>query len=160
MKHRILAALGRRLRDRVARRPPDVMIGGDETRYGCYMARWHLLPRNRWFNLYLHHFQHSDDDRAHHDHPYASASFLIEGRYYEHIAGTVSMRSAGELIVRGAEAAHRISLPIGEHIAGAVELACWSIFATGPRVRNWGFLCKGGWMRHQDFIARGGCGEP
>lgn len=49
-----------------------------------YLKRWHLLPRNRWFNIYLHHFVHGDDDRALHDHPWASASLLLEGRYREH----------------------------------------------------------------------------
>lgn len=49
-----------------------------------YLKRWHLLPRNTWFNVYLHYFVHGDDDRALHDHPWQSASLLLEGRYREH----------------------------------------------------------------------------
>lgn len=49
-----------------------------------YLTRWHIIPRNRWFNLYLHKFVHGDDDRALHDHPWASASLILDGRYIEH----------------------------------------------------------------------------
>lgn len=49
-----------------------------------YLKRWHMIPRNPWFNIYLHYFVHGDDDRALHDHPWASASLLLEGRYREH----------------------------------------------------------------------------
>lgn len=57
-------------------------IDGGERR--PYLTRWHLIPRNRWFNLYLHKFVHGDDERALHDHPWPSASLLLEGRYIEH----------------------------------------------------------------------------
>lgn len=49
-----------------------------------YLWRWHIIPRNRWFNLYLHKFAHGDDDRALHDHPWVSASLILDGRYREH----------------------------------------------------------------------------
>lgn len=49
-----------------------------------YLFRWHMIPRNRWFNLYLHKFVHGDDERALHDHPWASASLILEGHYIEH----------------------------------------------------------------------------
>ena len=37
-----------------------------------YLSRWHIIPRNRYFNIYLHKFVGSDDDRALHDHPWRS----------------------------------------------------------------------------------------
>ena len=49
-----------------------------------YLWRWHVIPRNRWFNIYLHKFAHGDDDRALHDHPWRSWSLLLDGRYREH----------------------------------------------------------------------------
>lgn len=56
------------LRERVAdRRPPDFIVGRDGE---DYLRRWHLVPRNPLFNVYLHQFKSSDDDRAHHDHPW------------------------------------------------------------------------------------------
>lgn len=49
-----------------------------------YLTRWHIIPRNPWFNIYLHYFEHGDDDRALHDHPWRSASLILDGRYIEH----------------------------------------------------------------------------
>lgn len=48
-----------------------------------YLTRWHLIPRNRFFNVYLHFFVHGDDDRALHDHAWNSWSLILDGRYYE-----------------------------------------------------------------------------
>lgn len=49
------------------RRAPDFLVGGKEN---PYMKRWWLIPRNKWFNIYLHQFMRDDDDRALHDHPW------------------------------------------------------------------------------------------
>lgn len=49
-----------------------------------YNDRWFLMPKNKWFGVYLHHFQRSDDDRALHDHPWAfNISWLLDGDYEE-----------------------------------------------------------------------------
>jgi hypothetical protein len=142
------------------RRPPDRIIGGADD---PYMLRWHVIRRNRWLNIYLHHFLRSDDDRALHDHPWANVSILLEGAYVEHTieAGGIHVhtrRVAGELKFRGAEAAHRIELSDGP---------CWTLFLTGRVIRKWGFHCPRGWVPWQEFtnpadggatIGRG-CGE-
>ena len=39
----------------------DLVVGGDAD---PYLRRWWLIPRNRIFNVYLHHFMRSDDDRV------------------------------------------------------------------------------------------------
>lgn len=56
-------------------------IDGGEPR--PYLQRWHLIPRNTWFNVYLHIFVHGDDDRALHDHAWNSWSLIMLGHYYE-----------------------------------------------------------------------------
>lgn len=142
-----------------AGRAPDVEIGGSEN---PYLRRWFLIPRNRWFNIYLHHFCRSDDDRALHDHPWWNLSVLLRGQYVEHTIepGGVNRRTtrvAGEMKLRRAKAAHRIELTDGP---------CWTLFITGPRVRDWGFHCPQGW-RHWRIFTSGpngetigrGCGE-
>jgi hypothetical protein len=67
------------------------------------MERWHIIPRNRLFNIYLHHFLKSDYDRALHDHPWASLSIILKGEYTEHTpkakpkvyrAGNIKLRNA------------------------------------------------------------------
>jgi hypothetical protein len=129
-----------------SRRPPDFVIG---TPADPYLKRWWLIPRNRFFNIYLHQFLRSDDDRALHDHPWWNISFILKGEYTEHTipAGGINIRKiykAGDLKLRRAVAAHRVELHAGE---------CWSLFITGPVIRSWGFHCPAGWRRWQDFVA-------
>jgi hypothetical protein len=126
-----------------ASRYPDFVIGKN------YCRRWWIIPRNRFFNIYLHHFLHSDDDRALHDHPWANASYLLAGQYIEVeiLAGGVERRTlmrAGDWRFRLPTSAHRIEL-IGNQVA-------WSLFITGPVVRDWGFHCPKGWRLWKDFV--------
>jgi hypothetical protein len=131
------------------KRDPDVVIGGVER---PYLERWWVIPRNRFCNLYLHLFLRDDDDRALHDHPWVNCSILLVGSYIEHTipAGGVHrkvIRHAGDVVVRGPKAAHRIELPAdGE--------TCWTLFLTGPVVRSWGFHCPQGWRHWRDFTAK------
>lgn len=66
----------------MAKRPPDFVIGSETN---PYLLRWWILPRNKFFNIYLHMFMRSDDDRALHDHPWWNASFVLDGGYVEHM---------------------------------------------------------------------------
>ena len=126
-------------------RPPDVIIGGHAD---PYLLRWYLIPRNPVFNVYLHQFLRSDDDRALHDHPWINASLLLDGSYTEHTiaAGGIhhrTVRQAGDIVLRGPKAAHRIELHAGP---------CTTLFITGPRVRPWYFHCpERGLVHWRDF---------
>ena len=133
---------------RMMRRPPDFVIGGSER---PYMLRWFVLPRNPVFNIYLHQFRRSDDDRALHDHPWANCSILLRGTYTEHTiaAGGINRRQvlhAGSVRLRWTgRIAHRVDLHDGP---------CWSLFITGPRYRSWGFHCpEQGWIHWERFTA-------
>lgn len=132
-------------------RPPDFVIGGKEN---PYMKRWWVIPRNRFFNIYLHKFYRSDDDRALHDHPWINFSYLLKGEYVEHsiLAGGVqkSIRyKAGMLKFRRAKTAHRIE----------IDQPCWSLFVTGPVIREWGFHCPRGWRHWKEFTSSRDKGE-
>jgi hypothetical protein len=133
---------------RLTRRPADFVIGGAER---PYLRRWFVIPRNRLFNVYLHQFLRSDDDRALHDHPWANLSILLRGEYVEHTiaAGGIEHRAylqAGDVRLRWTgRIAHRIELTDGP---------CWTLFITGPRYRTWGFHCpRAGWIPWQRFVA-------
>lgn len=143
------------------RRAPDFVIG---TAASPYLLRWWAIPRNRWFNIYLHEITRSDDDRALHDHPWVNASILLQGGYIEHriLSGGVEQRierRAGDAVARMPGAAHRLEVIPGERAI--------TLFVTGPRVRQWGFHCpKAGWVHWKLFTAPGavgqigrGCGE-
>jgi hypothetical protein len=136
-----------------ARRPPDFVVGD---RGMPYLRRWFVIPRNRVFNIYLHEFLRSDDDRALHDHPWPSVSLLLRGRLVEHTiaAGGIHHHRAvqtGALRFRMPRFAHRIEIVPGE--------SAWTLFITGPSVRAWGFHCPQGWRTWQDFTAPGKPGE-
>jgi hypothetical protein len=116
-----------------ASRPPDFVIGGADD---PYMLRWWVIPRNRFFNIYLHKFLRSDDDRALHDHPWVNVSYLLAGTYVEHMIHAGGVRTAiryraGDLRFRRSITAHCIE----------IEEPCWSLFITGPVIREWGFHC-------------------
>lgn len=138
---------------RVSRRKPDFVIGGGDR---PYLLRWFVIPRNKLFNVYLHQFMRSDDDRALHDHPWANCSILLLGTYTEHTiaAGGIGRReqlSAGSVRLRWTgRIAHRVELTDGP---------CWSLFLTGPRYRNWDFNCpEQGWIPWERFTAEDDAG--
>lgn len=121
-------------------RKPDFIIGSIGN---PYMLRWWLIPRNRWFNIYLHKILRDDDDRALHDHPWYSLSVVLSGGYRELTPRGVRIVHPGGIILRGAEYSHRLELLDNK--------PCWSLFFTGPRVREWGFHCPKGWVHWKLF---------
>ena len=153
------------------KREPDFLIGPSED--DPYMRRWWIIPRNRLFNIYLHHMRHDDDDRAPHDHPWWSLSLCLDGRIHEYeliqdrrdialgdeIIGDVMDEQvhrlnkivAGDFKWRGTEYAHRLTLPDGE---------AWTLFITGPNVRTWGFHCPKGWIPWKQFVDSDKPGQP
>jgi hypothetical protein len=163
--------LANRLIAKSERRSPDFIVGGADN---PYLRRWWLIPRNRFFNVYLHQFLRSDDDRALHDHPWVNASILLRGSYLECLPnGRTELRKTGSIIIRRATARHRIELIEiidwdeewidGEwkwrpHMSGQVY-PVWTLFITGPKLRDWGFHCPQGFVPWQDFTAPGAPGE-
>lgn len=122
-------------------RPPDFTIGTPDK---PYMHRWWIIPRNRFFNIYLHHIVRDDDDRALHDHPWVNVSIVLKGGYTEVMPHASKWRGRGSIVFRLPKAAHRLELD---------EDSCWTLFITGPRVREWGFLCPKGWRDWRVFTA-------
>lgn len=129
-----------------------------------YLERHFIIPRNRFFNIYLHRINKSDDDRALHDHPWINISLIIDGSYIEHriAAGGCEyavQRNSGDIVFRRAITAHRLEVRNNQ--------SAISLFITGPKIHNWGFHCpKAGWVRWQDFVSSDdhgnvgkGCGE-
>ncbi len=146
--------------DRNLNRQPDAVIGGHDD---PYLLRWWLIPRNPVFNVYLHLFLRSDDDRALHDHPWLfNLSVLLWGEYAEHTSRRgverVTRRQAGDFKLRVGRAPHRLELLPAEDLTEAQidnpgPLPCWTLFITGPRVREWGFDCPHGWIHWKKFTA-------
>ena len=119
-------------------RKPDLYLKG-------YLRRWWLIPRNKYFNIYLHCFEGSDDDRALHDHPWWSLSFKLWGSLREHLVGC-KQRDIISLLpyVRTPKTLHRMELR---------SKNAWTLFITGPRLRDWGFKTEGSsWIDHITYL--------
>lgn len=129
---------------KVTRRAPDIQIGGAQN---PYLNRWYIIPRNKFLNIYLHQFMRDDDDRAFHDHPWWSLSWCMRGCMAEHNFNGGRNIYEGDWTIRSATFAHRLVIPDGR--AGKV----WTLFFTGPRVREWGFHCQNKWVHWRDFTS-------
>ncbi len=137
-------------------RKPDVILNKPDG--SIYLRRWWVIPRNRFgFNVYLHHFLSSDEDRALHDHPWWNMSILLSGSYLEHmpenIDNWIQHKNRKEIvkkryplipIYRNEKSIHKIELINNKPI--------WTLFITGPIVREWGFWCNSFWRHHNEFL--------
>ncbi len=127
-------------------RPPDRVIGGR------YLSRWHVIPRNRFFNIYLHKTLTSDRGRGVHDHPWASVSLHLEGERLEVTPGCVFLRQPGDVVFRRAKAQHKLFQRNGEPVV--------TLFLTARRTRRWFFYApdggkeSGSALSHQEETTR------
>ena len=121
-----------------------------------YLERYYLfLTERKWFpfNVFLHRFLKSDPDDVH-DHPWPYATLILKGGYYEwvpqfnnkneKIAEIAVWRGPGSCRVCGASSYHRIELD--------PDVECWTLFMPGPQLRDWGFLRKGQWIQHEQYL--------
>lgn len=131
-------------------RKADQVIGDN------YLHRWHLLRNPGVRNLYAHWYLGSDDDRALHDHPWASWSILLWGNLFE--VTEQSEKRIWPLIpkFRSAEYSHRLVLKSQRAL---------TLFYTGKKTREWGFHCPHGWVHWTQFTdadgnqTGAGCGD-
>lgn len=162
------------------RRQPDLVIGTD------YLLRWYATPWRRWRhsrfrvlrwladnlpNAYVHELYRSDDDRALHDHPWASISIILRGQYIEVMprkdddpTGDVvrAFRLTGDVTRRPAHAAHRLEVleePYPDGLYPQPVPRAVTLFITGRRKREWGFWCPQGWRWWQHFVAKDDNGQ-
>ena len=150
------------LRDRLDRWATRVVLSrdadfvlADEER--IYMLRWHVIPPNPVFSLYVHMLCDSDIGRDMHDHRSATLSVILRGGYLEWVPWNIDTftagyrgrrginRSAGDVVVRGPRAPHILEVDPSN--------VALTLFATGPTVRRWGFWTDDGWVRHDLYLA-------
>lgn len=108
-----------------------------------YLTRWYILPRNRWLNAYLHRYDGSDLQRALHDHEYISVSFLFSGEIMEHRLNDRRLIPRFLPVFRSAKGLHRLELLKGP---------AFTLFITGPRIREWGFYYRGAWYSYHEYF--------
>ncbi len=140
---------------------PDTGTPKAGARLHAYLLRWHLRPKQSGqseYALYLHQFL-QPDHAVLHDHPWPSASWLLSGEQHETwkphggAARAPAHRElvAGKLVCRPAVHAHCLGLPQDEN--GNWRPAV-TLFATGRRVRDWGFWPEGNFVPEAEYQSR------
>lgn len=111
-----------------------------------YLTRWYLIGgrRHKWFTLCLHQF-HCSDPTDEHCHPFPWATLILSGGYAEYMSGKRYWRRPGTMRLRRAKTFHRIELDKSTH-------ETFTLFAMGPRWRDWGFNTKRGWVPHEKYL--------
>ncbi|QQD18034.1 hypothetical protein I6N98_17090 [Spongiibacter nanhainus] len=131
--------------DRIMSRTPNKVIGEQ------YLTRWHIIPKNPLFNIYLHHVEGSDPDTHLHDHPWLfNCSIVLRGQMKEFLTRRSRPLTAGHLTARMGRAPHRLVLETPD---------CVTVFVTGPKCRRWGFYTEEGWVASNDYLSGEGNGR-
>lgn len=131
---------------------------------GLLLTRYHLFD-NRFFGVYLHRLNQSDEERAMHDHPWSFISIILTRGYTELTPGVVfdnpltgltdeigasedkTFYPQFSLLRRKAEHIHRLEM----------EGPTWSLVFRGPERRTWGFWplnpvsMSRTWMHHAEY---------
>lgn len=149
---------------------PDFVVvrnSGDE-----YLRRWWVVQRNNYLNVYLHNMLRDDDDVLH-DHMYPSVSLVLtdgldevlcdDPRVYAEMHPTqpgepVRYRyptrrrviHAGDIVWRSSRMAHQLIVN-NKGPGGAGE--AWTLFITGPRIKEWGFWCPRGFRHWREYVS-------
>jgi hypothetical protein len=137
------------IRDRV----PMIPVGPADDPLLC---RFFVIPRNRFFNIYLHCFHRSDEGYLH-DHRMASLTVILQGWYYEErfvsrpVAGqplpAITAAKVRRLRFRLSRTPHRVLLE--------PNVTIWSLFIGLPHVREWGFWVERDgaacWVSHSEL---------
>ena len=128
-------------------RTPDQIIGSSND---PYMLRWFIRRSREKGNIYLHNILRDDED-TYHDHPWWSVSIPLWGKLIEYRPGK-RPRRLWPLVPYFRRADQLHYLEVGskrgkEESPGNI----WSLFITGPKIRNWGFMTDGGWVHWENY---------
>lgn len=134
-------------------RQPDFIISPDGE---PYLYRWHVIDRWEEANVYFHVQVADDPERPLHDHPWDNMSVILSGGYEELLKVDPMrdhqqriVRNKGDVIFRKATWAHRLLMRPGHPYS-------ISQFATGPKVRDWGFWYPTGWRSYKQVTKKVG----
>lgn len=122
----------------VRRLAPSERVPGPRGEH--HITRYWLIKTKR-LQLVLHNWLTSDSPDLH-DHAWWNVTIVLRGKFIEHTEhGPIYLR-AGDVVFRRPTVLHR--LEINEPI--------WTLFLTGPTVREWGFMTRRGWRPWQRYI--------
>ena len=96
------------------------------------------------FNVYLHQILLSDE-RVYHDHRYASLSFVLKGQMIE------SIHRDRNRLVKPWRTYYRNSTML-HFLTLFGEKPVWTLFVTGPELKEWGFMVDRGWISNEEYL--------
>jgi hypothetical protein len=117
------------------------------------------IGRRLGFGVFLHHFHRPDQDRWPHNHPWKwGVSIILSGSYDEtRLRGISVERETGQSFqvttskrVRWFNRLSGTDYHKVEHLHGDV----WTLFITGPRVQDWGFLVEDRHVPWRDYLKK------
>jgi len=112
---------------------------------GVYVRRWYVeTPIG---SVRVHHWLHSDDNRAFHDHPWWFWTFVLKGGYRDVSASGEEAMKAPKMAFRPALHAHTVQVDKG---------GCWTILITGSQFRKWGFWVGKKWKKSNKYFLEHG----
>ena len=135
------------------RRTRTPMLVDESNPLGPIYYRYFVIPRNRWFNCYLHNFLR-DDAQDPHDHRMFNIScpltdFYYEDRFYHKpkLGGpypsiTRYKVAKRRLRCRFPTTPHRV---VVQRDYEGKPIPMWSLFIGFPQIREWGF-----WQPHEN----------
>lgn len=114
-----------------------------------YLTRLRIVS-TPLFGVYLHRLHRPDAERDLHDHPWAFATLVIRGSYMEEFHPDPRQPTArvGRGQIRRAWrrwSIHRMPLGVAHRII-AVGNDATTLLLVGPKVRQWGFWTRDGWV--------------
>jgi hypothetical protein len=112
---------------------------------GVYNRRWYL--ETAFFSIRLHHWMHSDDVRAPHDHPWWFVTFVLSGGYLDLSPSGDCRMARWSWAFRPAHHQHSVKVDPG---------GCWTILLTGPKSRFWGFWVQEKFVKANKYFLRFG----
>lgn len=112
---------------------------------GVYVERWYIeTPLG---SLRLHHWIHSDDDRAFHDHPWWFVTLVLWGGYTDKTPSGGERMTLGRVRFRQALHKHTVKVDPG---------GAWTLLLTGPKSRKWGFWLGRKWKKSNKYFLEEG----
>ena len=115
----------------------------------AYLIRWHLIPENPYWNVFLHHINGYDQGRDLHDHPWNFWTVVLRGGYVEDCTrgAVLDVRIVARWDGLGQPLLHRRDAAHLHRIVYASPNT-WTLVFTGRRRRVWGFQTDHGWIAH------------
>ncbi len=128
-----------------------------ETDGSPYLTRI-MFPRIFGMRLFLHHFHRGDGDQDLHNHPWKWAASLVLSGFYieERLEGVIPMKGLKPTVMTETRVVTRFNFlrDTDYHRVDSLHGDVWTLFLTGPRTQDWGFLVEGNHVPYTTYLGK------